>query len=405
MIQAPDHGFSRSRRRVLGMVVAAALVAVVLYLARPETVWEMLATSDPALLAVAAVFAGAALVMRGARLVALLPPGELRIFEGTIVAAAAQAAALFAPARVGELALPWLLRRVTGRDLAAGVGTLLAARALDMAGLGLWAGWAVLAIWGWTEPVALMVAAALVAPPLILPTTLRLVHRLAMRCLAPRGRRGRRWARRSRRLVDGVTGLQRRPLRLAAAVAASLAMWAFLWALAWFLLAAMGHRWPAAEVVAGSAAASSEQSAAGQRHRQSGDPRGGLDRRVHRPRSTGFGRRRHRSRQSFVGPGLRRDLRRCSVARDHQGETLATQVEPQGRKGRKDHQSFTAKTAKTAKNAKSIAKTIALLTHRTIATEWDTDAHGTARIFLKVGLRSPAGTDFVRCVDWIPVGL
>ena len=29
-----------------------------------------------------------------------------------------------------------------------------------------------------------------------------------------------------------------------------------LWALAWFLLAAMGHRWPAANVVAGSAAAS-----------------------------------------------------------------------------------------------------------------------------------------------------
>ena len=39
-------------------------------------------------------------------------------------------------------------------------------------------------------------------------------------------------------------------------MAASLAMWAFLWALAWFLLAAMGYRWPAAEVVAGSAAAS-----------------------------------------------------------------------------------------------------------------------------------------------------
>lgn len=237
-------------------MVAVVLVATVLYLARPATVWELIATVDPGPLALAAVAAGAALFMRGARLVALLPPGELRIHEGTLVAAAAQAAALFAPARVGELALPWLLRRVTGRDLSAGVGTLLAARALDMAGLGLWAGWAILAIWGWTEPLALLVAAGLVAPPLMLPMTLRVVHRLAVRCLAPRGCRGRRWARRSGRLTSGVTELQRRPGRLAAAVAASLAMWACLWALAWFLLTAMGHRWPVAEVVAGSAAAS-----------------------------------------------------------------------------------------------------------------------------------------------------
>jgi len=251
-----DLGGSRSAQRVVGVVVAIALVAAVLYLARPATVWELLAAADPWPLALAAAAAGAALVLRGARLVALLPPGELRIHEGAIVAAAAQAAALFAPARVGEFALPWLLRRVTGRDLAAGVGTLLASRALDLAGLGLWAGWAILEIWGWSEPVALMAAAALVLPPLMLPMTLRLVHRLAVRCLAPRGRRGRRWARRSRRLSDGVVELQRRPVRLAAAVAASLAMWGFLWALAWFLLVAMGYRWPAAEVVAGSAAAS-----------------------------------------------------------------------------------------------------------------------------------------------------
>ena len=185
MNRTADSGGSRSAQRAVGVVIAVALVFAVLYLARPATVWELLATSDPVLLALAAASAGAALVIRGARLVALLPPGDLRLNEGALVAAAAQAAALFAPARVGEFALPWLLRRVTGRDLAAGVGTLLAARALDLAGLGLWAGWAVLAIWGWTEPVALLAAAALVAPPLMLPMTLRLVHRLAVRCLAP----------------------------------------------------------------------------------------------------------------------------------------------------------------------------------------------------------------------------
>ena len=251
-----EGGDSRSKTRVIGAVVAVVLVAGVLYLARPATVWELLASSDPILATLAAGAAGAALVMRGVRLVALLPRGVLGLGSATLVAAAAQAAALFAPARVGELALPWLLRRVTGRDLTAGVGTLLAARALDLAALGLWAGWAVLAIWGWTEPVALLVAATLLVPPLLLPLTLRLVDRLALRCLAPRGCRGRRWARRSRRLVEGVAELQQRPLRLAAAGAASLAMWACLWTLAWFLLAAMGFRWPAAQVVAGSAAAS-----------------------------------------------------------------------------------------------------------------------------------------------------
>ena len=256
MSPLPEGGDSRSKTRVIGAVVAVVLVAGVLYLAQPATVWELLSGSDGFFLTAAAVAAALALVMRGVRLVALLPRGDLGFGNATLVAAAAQAAALFAPARVGELALPWLLRRVTGRDLAAGVGTLLAARALDLAALGLWAGWAVLAIWGWTEPVALIAAAALLVPPLLLPMTLRLVDRLVLRCLAPRGCRGRRWARRSRRLVEGVTELQQRPLRLVAAVAASLAMWACLWTLAWFLLAAMGYRWPAAHVVAGSAAAS-----------------------------------------------------------------------------------------------------------------------------------------------------
>jgi uncharacterized protein (TIRG00374 family) len=241
---------------MLGAAVALALVGAVLILAKPASVWSLLRSSDPTLLVVAAVMAGAALAMRGVRLVALLPGHGLGLGRATMVAAAAQAAALFAPARIGELALPWLLRRATGRDLAAGVGTLLATRALDLGALGCWAGWAVLAIWGWTEPLALAAAAALVIPPLMLPATLRLVDRAALRCLAPRAGRRRRWAHRSRRLRRGVGELQARPWRLATAVAASLAMWAFLWALAWFLLAAMGYRWPAAEVVAGSAAAS-----------------------------------------------------------------------------------------------------------------------------------------------------
>jgi uncharacterized protein (TIRG00374 family) len=232
------------------------LVALVLYLARPARVWELLSAAEPRLLGTAFIAAGLALTMRGARLVWLLPPGGLGPVRAATVAAAAQAAALFAPARVGELALPWLLVRNVGCDPAAGLGILLVARTLDLAALGCWAGWAVLAVWGVNEPLALAAAAALLLPPLLLPLTLRMVDRAALRCLAPRGRRGRRWARRTHRLSAAVTELRRSPARLAGAAAASLLMWAFLWALAWFLLAAMGYRWRVAEVVAGSAAAS-----------------------------------------------------------------------------------------------------------------------------------------------------
>jgi uncharacterized protein (TIRG00374 family) len=256
MSRAPAARDQSRARRVIGGALAVVLGGVVLALARPASVWNLLTASDPALLLAAAAAAGAALVMRGARLVALSAPGDLRIGPATVVAAAAQAAALFAPVRTGELALPWLLRRAVGRDLAAGFGTLLAARALDLAALGAWAGWAVLAIWGLGEPLALVTAVALLLPPLALPLTLSVADRVALRLLAPCGVKARRWARRIRRLERAVTELRRRPLRLAAAMSASLAMWACLWTLAWFLLAAMGHRWPPAEVVAGSAAAS-----------------------------------------------------------------------------------------------------------------------------------------------------
>jgi len=219
-------------------------------------VWGLLRRSDLAWVLAGAAAAGGALVMRGLRLTLLLPEGRLRPSSATLVAATAQAAALFVPARAGELALPWLLRRVAGWEVASGVGTLLAARTLDLAALGLWAGVAVVAILGPLHPLAAVAAACLVVPPLLLPVTLGVVDRLALVCLARRGQRGRRWARRVRRVRLSVDALRRRPGRLAAATAASVAMWAALWALAWFLLAGMGYRWPVAHVVGGSAVAS-----------------------------------------------------------------------------------------------------------------------------------------------------
>jgi len=243
-------------RRVVGGLVALALIVIVLAVAGPREVWGMLRRSDLAWVLAGAAAAGGALVLRGLRLVLLLPPGRLRPVPATLVAAAAQAAALFVPARAGELALPFLLRRAAAWEVAPGVGTLLATRSLDLAALGLWSGIAVVAILGPFHPLAAVAAVCLVVPPLLLPVALGGADRLALRCLAPRGQRGRRWARRVRRVRRSVDALRRQPLRLAGAVAASIAMWALLWALAWFLLVAMGYRWPAWHVVAGSAVAS-----------------------------------------------------------------------------------------------------------------------------------------------------
>jgi uncharacterized protein (TIRG00374 family) len=247
---------SMAPRRVAGAAVALVLVVVVLALAGPREVWALLRRSEPSWVLAGAAAAGGALVLRGLRLVLLLPQGRLGPVAATLVAAAAQAAALFVPARAGELALPLLLRRAAGWELAAGVGTLLATRTLDLASLGLWAGLAAVAILGPLHPLAWVAAACLVVPPLLLPVTLGVADRLALVCLARRGRRGRRWARRVRRVQRSVAALRRAPARLAWAAAASVGMWALLWALAWCLLVAMGYRWPAWHVVGGSAVAS-----------------------------------------------------------------------------------------------------------------------------------------------------
>lgn len=241
--------------RLAGVVIAAALLTTVLALARPAEVGRLLLATDGHLLLAAAAVSAAFLVARGLRLRLLVGGDELRWRRATVVAAAAQAAALFAPARTGELALPWLLARVTGRGFTSGVSTLLAARTLDLATLGLWCGAAVLAVRGLTEPWALVVSVLLLAPSALLPLTLTAADRLALRLLARRGLRGRRWVRRVRRVRRGVEELLRHPIRLLSVMAVSLIMWGLQWSVAWILLMAMGHRWPPVMVVSGAAAA------------------------------------------------------------------------------------------------------------------------------------------------------
>jgi uncharacterized protein (TIRG00374 family) len=200
--------------------------------------------------------AACALALRGGRLVLLLPPRTLPIPAATTVAGAAHAAAMFVQARLGEFGLPLLLQRVANWELSAGVGTLLVARTFDLAALGVWAGIAILAVWGLSRPWALVGAAVLVVPPLVLPKTLAAADAIALRTLAPRGVRGRRWTRAIRRVRRTLKTLRSRPLRVVGAAVMSLTIWAVLWGFTWYVLVAMGYRWSFSDVVAGSTAAS-----------------------------------------------------------------------------------------------------------------------------------------------------
>jgi uncharacterized protein (TIRG00374 family) len=239
---------------LIGAVVAAALLGAVLAVARPAEVWRLFSSTDSGFLVVALATSAAFLLARGLRLILLMEAGLLRWPRATLVAAAAQAAAFFAPVRTGELALPLLLARTTSRSFSTCFGTLLAARALDLATLGVWSGAAVLAVRGFRGPLAIAVSLALFLPSLLLPITLTAVDRLALRCFAPRGVRGRRWTRRVRRVRCEVEALLKRPFRLVAATLVSIVMWGLQWTVAWVLLVAMGYRWAPASVVAGSAA-------------------------------------------------------------------------------------------------------------------------------------------------------
>jgi uncharacterized protein (TIRG00374 family) len=247
-----NRGFGR---RFVGAAIALALLAAVILTARPAEVWRLFRSTDGQLLAVALAVSAAFLAARGQRLRLLLERGEIGWSRAIQVAGAAQAAALFVPARAGELVLPLLLTRTTDRSYASGFGTLLACRALDVATLGIWAGAAVVAVRGVREPLAIVVAIALLLPSLLLPLPLAAADHIAVRWIATRGLSGRRWVHRLRRVRRELDRLLRRPLRLTAAALTSIVMWGLQWTVAWILLAAMGHRWPPSSVVAGSTAA------------------------------------------------------------------------------------------------------------------------------------------------------
>lgn len=253
--QPIGNGAATLAGRLAGAAVAVALLVALLLIAEPRQVWQLLRSADPRYLVAALAASAAFLSARGLRLLVLLDSSVLGWPRAVLVVAAAQAAAHFAPMRTGELALPWLLSRTTKRQFEAGIGTLVAARTLDAATLGVWCGIAVLAVLGLSEPLAVVASTVLILPALLLPMTVAGVDRFAARVLAPRGVAGRRWARRIRRVRDELERIRRQPGRMLAAAVISIVMWGLQWVVVGLLLLAIGYRWPPVDVVAGSSAA------------------------------------------------------------------------------------------------------------------------------------------------------
>ena len=213
--------------RILGALSALALVLATLWIGGAGQVLSLLSSVAPVEFSLAMAAAFGSTVMRGFRLSFLLPAGVLSPLRAVPVAAAAQAAALFVPARLGELAMPYLLRRDAGLDSATGVATLFAARALDTAALGAWAAAAIVLRHGLASPVALGVSLALIALP-VLATLLVAFTDDAIRRRRPtaEGRAG-EWTDRLHRVRLGLDQARRNPARLWCAGMACLASWAF----------------------------------------------------------------------------------------------------------------------------------------------------------------------------------
>ncbi len=248
-------GARRLLLRVAGALGALALVVLLLRVARPGAVLDLLRGTSLRAVGWALMAYAFMLGLRGLRLRRLLPeprPGPGRAW---VILGAARVAALFLPLRSGELVLPWLVRRHAGAPLAAGMAALLTARALDLAALGVWG---VVSLFWVSRGSAGALAAAilLVVPLLALPVVVELVYRAFRRLVAVRGMEGRRITRKVRRLRDALRTISARPADLAAASVLSLVIWGIVWCLTWILLAGMGRPWPVSVTVAGSAAAS-----------------------------------------------------------------------------------------------------------------------------------------------------
>ena len=243
-------------RRWLGWGIAALLIALVLSLAGLERLGKLLVSIRGEELLWAALASAASLGFRAIRLSLLLRPGELGPLRAFPLTAVAQTAAVFIPARLGELALPLLLQKATGRTKSSGIAILLASRTLDTAALGAWALAALILRRNLHAPVFLAAGALLFLPLLLLPLILTRADNMLARRETGWSGKTLIWAERIHQIRQGLDEALHHPSRLALAATACLGSWGCQWILTWKLLAGMGFDWPAWDIVTGAAAAS-----------------------------------------------------------------------------------------------------------------------------------------------------
>ena len=237
------------RHRAVLAGLGLILVAVLLSLARPGEVLARLVGVRWPHLAAAFGWAAAVAALRAVRLRILVGP-TLSVPRSVGVVTVTQAAVSVLPLRLGELSLVWLLRRSGVPGAVRGLSFLVVLRAMDAAGLLVWAVALALAAGMRLGAGAALLAGMLLLLVLAMPVATRALD-WAVRVW--RSRPG--WRRRLLRQMLAV----RRELRMRAAsrrqvalmAVVSLALWAGGWGQTVALVRGMGLEWPASAILAG----------------------------------------------------------------------------------------------------------------------------------------------------------
>lgn len=211
-------------RAILAIAITLASLAHVVWIADPQVYRQVLGDAEPLLLLLAGLALAAGYLLRAFRVALVLGIPPTRAVLRISVLHNLLSAVL--PMKLGEAALPWLLKRGQMAPLSSGVGVLLGVRLFDVLALGVVAG-AVLAWSGARLGTAVPWIGALLALgggglALALPALARGSDRLA-------GGLGQRWPRIGEITAQitasalGATGRRRLPL-----LALSCAAWSFV---------------------------------------------------------------------------------------------------------------------------------------------------------------------------------
>ncbi len=239
----------RRRAAWLLAIIGLALAVVLIAMARPGAIVELVRHSRPRGIAIAFAWAAAVLLLRGARLAMVVGSG-LSTGRAIGVMGVVSMAVAALPLRAGDLALIPMLRASGVRGTIRGLSFLVSLRLLDVIGL---LGWVLVAAallggrYGWA---ALSLAGVPLAAAVAAGIAIRLLRRVAGR-----------WRLRGglRRRVLGQLLLVRRelrqairsPFRAGGALLLSAAIWGGIWMLTAALVDAMGLEWPRAAVLLG----------------------------------------------------------------------------------------------------------------------------------------------------------